>query len=56
LIARGASDDDNDDDDDSTRNQQRESLFAILEERFVDVSSYTRSKVLQVWRDLITYV
>ena len=54
LISKGFSQDD--EDEDGTREKQRESLLALLEERFLDVSSYTRSKVLQTWKDLITYV
>ncbi len=33
-----------------------ESLWDILKQRFHDVSSYTRSKVLQTWTHLCEYV
>ena len=39
----------------SKENSSREDLLNILEERFLDMNSWTRGKVLQTWQYLFQY-
>jgi condensin complex subunit 1 len=50
LVAKAFTEDDKN--SDGSQSDAREDLLNILEDRFRDVNSYTRSKVLQTWQYL----
>ena len=56
LICKGFSSPDKESDKTESEMDTRDSLLNILEERFHDVNSYTRGKVIQTWLYLYQYV